>query len=71
MGRDKSIVSSHPSSTKPSIRSIVDADVAIPDTKTVRFSLKPHKVFLFNRETEVRLREDDVEQEETSENEVA
>jgi len=68
MGRDKSIVSLHPSSTKPTIRSIVDSDVVLPDTKTVKFSLKPHKVFLFNRETEVRLRE---EEESINENEVA
>ncbi len=56
MGRDKSIVCVHPSSTKPTVRGIIDSDVVIPDTKTVKFSLKPNKVFLFNRETEVRLR---------------
>ena len=56
MGRDKSIVSVHPSSTKPTVRAIIDADVVIPDTKTVKFSLKPNKVFLSNRETEKRLR---------------
>ncbi len=56
MGRDKSIISVHPQSTKPNVRSIVDSDVKLPDTETVRFSLKPHKVFLFNRETEERLR---------------
>ncbi|MCR5786680.1 MAG: ABC transporter ATP-binding protein [Acholeplasmatales bacterium] len=61
MGRDKSIVSEHPASTKPSVRSIIDADVAVPATKTVKFSLKANKVFLFNRETEVRLREVKVE----------
>jgi len=73
MGRDKSIVSVHPSSTKPTIRTIVDSDVVLPDTKTIKFELKPHKVFLFNRETEVRLRshEEIEENAEVSENEVA
>lgn len=56
MGRDKSIISTHPESTKPSIRSIVDSDVVLPEGETIKFSLKPHKVFLFNRETEERLR---------------
>ncbi len=56
MGRDKSIISTHPESTKPSVRSIVDSDVKLPETETIKFSLKPHKVFLFNRETEERLR---------------
>ena len=38
------------------IRSIVDADTKIAAAETVRFSLKPHKVFLFNVETEERIR---------------
>jgi len=57
MGRDKSIVSTHESSTKPTVRSIVDSDVALPkDASTLRFNLKPNKVFLFSAETEERLR---------------
>ncbi len=56
MGRDKSIVSVHPSSTKPTVRSIVDSDVKLPaDAKTLKFKLKPNKVFLFNAETEERI----------------
>ena len=47
----------HASSVNPSIRAIVDADdIADKDMKTVRFSLKSHKVFLFNKETEERIR---------------
>lgn len=56
MGRDKSIVSCHTSSTKPTVRSIVDSDVKLPtNIGTFKFNLKPNKVFLFNRETEERI----------------
>ena len=57
MGRDKTVITTHPQSTKPTIRSIIDSDVVLPnDTKEYKFNLKPNKVFLFNRETEMRLR---------------
>ena len=56
MGRDISIVSIHPDSTKPTIRTIVETGVNVPTSGQVRFRLKPHKVFLFNAETEERLR---------------
>ena len=57
MGRDVSIVSTNPASTSPCIRSIVDADnVAAITGKTVTYSVKPHKFFLFNKETEERIR---------------
>ena len=56
MGRDVSIVSRHQSSQNPVIRSIVDADNKLPEGATkVRFSLKPHKVFLFNKDSEERV----------------
>ena len=56
MGRDVSIVSEHPASLNPVVRSIVDADYKIDsEAKTVKFNLKPHKVFLFDKETETRL----------------
>ncbi len=56
MGRDVSIVSTHPSSLNPVIRSIVDADNKIDVTAaTVRYNIKPHKIFLFHKETEQRL----------------
>ena len=57
MGRDVSIVSTNPASVNPVIRSIINADNKVDITaKTVRYSLKPHKVFLFNKETEERIR---------------
>ena len=56
MGRDVSVVSTNESSQNPVIRSIVDSDTKIAAAETVRFSLKPHKVFLFNVETEERIR---------------
>ena len=56
MGRDVSVVSTHPASLNPVVRSIVDADYNIDkESKTVKFQLKPHKVFLFNKETEERI----------------
>lgn len=56
MGRDKSIVSHHEASNKPTVRSIVDSDVKLPgDSGIFRFNLKPNKVFLFNAETEERI----------------
>ena len=56
MGRDSSIVSTHPASQNPVVRSIIDADNKVDITsETVSFSLKSHKVFVFNKETEERL----------------
>ena len=56
MGRDVSIVSRHEASANPIIRSIINADNKVDLTsKTVSYSLKPHKVFLFNAETEERI----------------
>ena len=56
MGRDVSIVSTHEASLNPVIRSIIDADQrAQLGCETVNYSLKPHKVFIFNKESEVRL----------------
>ena len=50
MGRDISIVSTNDAATVPVIRSIVSADTGIDVTaKAVTFSLKPHKVHLFDR----------------------
>jgi len=56
MGRDVSIVTTHPASCNVTIRSIIDADCKVDVTATsVRYSLKPHKVFIFNKETEERI----------------
>ena len=56
MGRDVSIVSENDASVNPIIRSIINADNRTdPDAETVRFSIKPHKIFIFNQETEERI----------------
>ena len=56
MGRDVSVVSTHAASMNPTVRAIVDADdVSNKNAETIRFSLKAHKVFLFNKETEQRI----------------
>ena len=56
MGRDSSVVSTHVASQNPLVRSIIDADNKVDESaETVRFSLKPHKVFLFHKETEERI----------------
>ena len=57
MGRDVSVVSTHAASLNPVIRSIVDADYRIEKSaEVIKFSLKPHKVFLFDIATEERIR---------------
>ena len=50
MGRDVSIVSSNAHATSPIIRSIIDATSVVDTTKdTVRFDIKPNKIFIFSR----------------------
>lgn len=57
MGRDVSIVSRHESSLNPVVRSIINADSKIDrNAATVSFNLKPHKVFIFDKETEERIK---------------
>ena len=57
MGRDVSIVSTNPASLNPVIRSIINADNKVDfSKKTVTYAVKPHKFFLFNKETEERIR---------------
>ena len=56
MGRDVSIVSTNPASVNPVVRSIINADNKVDVTKeTVRYNVKPHKLFVFNKETEERI----------------
>ena len=57
MGRDVSVVSTHPSSQNETVRSIIGAEniPAITGT-TVRFDLKNEKVFIFDRTTGERVR---------------
>ena len=57
MGRDVSIVSTNEHSLNPSVRSIINADNKVDlAAKSVRYNIKPHKFFLFNKETEERIR---------------
>ena len=57
MGRDVSIVSTNPASLNPVIRSIINADNKVDlAAGTVRYNVKPHKFFLFNKESEERIR---------------
>ena len=56
MGRDVSVVSTHESSINPVIRAIINADDTPPMAEKGRYSLKPHKVFLFSTEDETRIR---------------
>ena len=56
MGRDASVVATHPASCNPTVRSIVDGDCKIDTSSaTVRYNLKPHKVFLFSKLDEKRI----------------
>lgn len=56
MGRDISVVSSHTSSVNPTIRAIISAESRVDlSSETVRFALKPGKVFLFDKATEKRI----------------
>ena len=56
MGRDITVVASHPNCENTAIRAIISAENAVDAaSQTVSFALKPNKVFLFSRETEGRL----------------
>jgi multiple sugar transport system ATP-binding protein len=57
MGRDISVVCAHEKNAGAgAIRAIISAENRPADgAKTVRFSLKPYKVFLFNHDTEERI----------------
>ena len=56
MGRDVSIVTTSDASLNPTVRSIIDADNNVGISDVVHFTLKPHKVFLFNYTDETRIR---------------
>lgn len=56
MGRDVSVVSANEAATSTIIRSIIDADNKVDvSNEDITFSLKPHKTFVFNKETEERI----------------
>ncbi|MBQ1238208.1 MAG: ABC transporter ATP-binding protein [Oscillospiraceae bacterium] len=60
MGRDITVVATHPACRNANIRAIISSDNRVDEDgdKKVRFALKPHKVFLFHKETEERIRFD-------------
>ncbi len=56
MGRDSSVVASHPASLNPVVRAIISSDIKLdPAAETIKFNVKPHKFFIFNKETEERI----------------
>lgn len=56
MGRDISVVVSHPEAENESVRAIITAENKVDShAEALRFELKPHKVFLFNKKTEERI----------------
>ena len=56
MGRDSSIVSTNANAESVNIRSIIDADVKVnKNSPTVKFNIKPNKIFLFRSDTEERI----------------
>lgn len=56
MGRDISVVSTHKAAENPSIRAIIGSDNQVNTASAcVRFDLKPHKVYLFNKGTGERI----------------
>jgi len=57
MGRDVSIVCSHKDCENADIRAIISSDIAVGTASaTIRFDVKPEKVFIFHGETQERLR---------------
>ena len=57
MGRDISVVSTHAHAQSKTIRSIINAENKVDaDAQKVRFSLKPNKVLLFEKQTGNRIR---------------
>ena len=56
MGRDVSVVCSHTESENPDIRAIISSDNRVDtSSQTVRFDVKPHKLYLFNKDTQARI----------------
>ena len=56
MGRDVSVVATNEASLNPVVRSIISAENNVDTSAgTVRYSIKPHKIFIFNKETEERI----------------
>ena len=54
MGRDISVVAQNPMCTKPTYKAIISSDDQV-SPGPVAFKVKPHKIFLFDGETEERI----------------
>lgn len=54
MGRDITVVSTHPNS-ESSVRSVIASENDVPQSTTVSFELKSQKVLIFDKNTEKRL----------------
>ena len=54
MGRDISVVAHNPHCTKPTFKAIISADDKVNPGK-VALKVKPHKIFIFDSETEERI----------------
>ncbi len=55
LGRDISIVAKNPACTKPTFKAIISSDDVV-NSKELAFKIKPNKIFIFNHETEERIR---------------
>lgn len=57
MGRDITVISKHDAMQNTQIRSIIDADNKIEkDASSFKFAIKPHKVYIFSKITEERIK---------------
>ncbi len=56
IGRDLSIICRHIDSEKPTFRAIVDSDINVKDSGNIKFKINKNKVFLFDKETGMRLK---------------
>ena len=56
MGRDISVISTHELSLNPTVRTIISTANKLENfERQVQFALVPHKVMIFNKETEERI----------------
>lgn len=55
IGRDTSIVASHPKTEKETFRLIIESDQEVLENSTIKLNVKPNKCFVFDKLTEARL----------------
>ena len=56
MGRDSSVVSTNAASLNPIVRAVINSDIRVDTSKeTIKYNIKPHKFFIFDKETEERI----------------